>query len=203
MTFDVITEEIINLEIYHEPELIMELAEEEIIEMSIDEQMMTGDDDYMILKNKPSINGKRLIVFPDYLGVLSTFSLGYGSCVGYGRNISFFFAGKSFEHQFNAAVDVNSALIYRAAENIIGADARFGGKEPILVLKNMAERLFLRAKAKFSLCGNIVHFYGNVSRNDFARIFRNYGQNCGFCLVAEHLHHVGIIIRQNDRTFKR
>ena len=61
MTFDVITEEIINLEIYHEPEIIMELAEEEIIEMAIDEQMMTGEDDYMILKNKPSINGKRLI----------------------------------------------------------------------------------------------------------------------------------------------
>ena len=61
MTFDVITEEVVSLELYYEPELSLEVIEEETIEMDIDEQMLTGEDDYLILKNKPSINGKRLI----------------------------------------------------------------------------------------------------------------------------------------------
>lgn len=61
MTFDLITEEVVGLDLYYEPEVILSLEEEELIELTIDEQVMTGEEDYRVLKNKPSINGQRLI----------------------------------------------------------------------------------------------------------------------------------------------
>ena len=61
MTFDVAVEENVEFELFYEPEITLTLEEEELIEIDIEECMMTGEDDYLVLKNKPSINGKRLI----------------------------------------------------------------------------------------------------------------------------------------------
>lgn len=61
MTFEVITEEIINMELWTEPMISLDVEAEEIIDLSIDEEVLMGEEDYRLLKNKPSINGQRLI----------------------------------------------------------------------------------------------------------------------------------------------
>ena len=61
MTSDVSIEEHLDIEIGGDADIDLSVEKEEDINLSISEEIVDGTEDYRILKNKPTINGERLV----------------------------------------------------------------------------------------------------------------------------------------------
>ena len=61
MTFDVVIEEHLDMEIGGDADIDLSVEKEEDLNLSISEEIVGGTEDYRILKNKPTINGERLV----------------------------------------------------------------------------------------------------------------------------------------------
>lgn len=61
MTFDVVIEENLDMDIGNDTGIDLSVEKEEDLNLSISEEVVEGTEDYRILKNKPTINGERLV----------------------------------------------------------------------------------------------------------------------------------------------